>query len=258
MFIIDTHCHLFLPEFDNDRNSIIDESKQNGITYLINPNVDSSTLENLYQLHITYPDTVLAAYGLHPCSVKANYSEELSQIKKFATDKPFVAIGEIGIDLYWDTTFKNEQIDAFLMQLKWAYELNKPVIIHTRNAMELVIDLVKKAPGVTGVFHAFTGTYDQAMKIIELGYFLGIGGILTYKNSGLDMVVEKLPLERILIETDSPYLPPVPHRGKRNKPSYLVHILEKIAILKNKKIDEITTITTQNALHLFKIKEAGG
>ncbi|MCX7987182.1 MAG: TatD family hydrolase [Bacteroidales bacterium] len=251
--MIDTHCHLFLSEYDPDRQQIIEKCINAGIEKMINPNVDDTTLNNLKELTTKFPKHIYAAYGLHPCSVKSDYRIKLELIRSFAAETSMVAVGEIGIDLYWDTNFLNEQKKALEIQFQWAIEKNLPVIVHTRNGFDVAYEIVQTFSGLTGVFHAFTGNREQAIKLIEKGFYLGIGGIITFKNSGLDRVVSELPLDYILLETDSPYLAPAPYRGKRNEPIYLRQIAEKIAMIKNIGIEEVEAITTENAKRLFKL-----
>lgn len=251
--MIDTHCHLFLSEFDNDREQIVERSIAAGIEKMVNPNVDTSTLSALKSLTDKFPKNIYAAYGLHPCSVRSDYREELNRIKAFALHEPMIAIGEIGIDLYWDATYQKEQRHALEIQFQWAVELDLPVIIHTREGFDVAWDIVKAFPTLRGVFHAFTGTTEQAKWIIERGFYVGIGGIVTFKNAGLDQVVANIPMESILLETDSPYLTPAPHRGKRNEPTYLRWIAEKIAQIKKIDFDEVVQLTTFNARQLFKL-----
>lgn len=253
MQFIDSHCHLYLEEFDNDRVDIINQSIKAGVISMLNPNVDASSLKALHDTCLINPFVCLPALGLHPCSVKEDYQNQLTIIKQYFSEYRSVAIGEIGIDLYWDKTFIEEQIKAFEEQLNWAIELNLPVIIHNRDAFDITYQSTKDKPKLKGVFHAFSGTNEQAQKILDLGFYLGIGGVVTFKNSGLDRVVENIPLERIVLETDSPYLTPAPHRGKRNDPSYLLLIASKIAEIKQIGIEEVAAKTTLNAKSLFGI-----
>jgi TatD DNase family protein len=253
MQFIDTHCHLFLEEFDNDRIDIINQSIKAGVIAMLNPNIDASSLEALHETCQINPFVCIPTLGLHPCSVKEDYQNQLAEIKHHFNEYRSVAIGEIGIDLYWDKTFIKEQKKAFEEQLNWAIDLNLPVIIHNRDAFDTVYEITKDKPKLRGVFHAFSGTNEQAQKILDLGFYLGIGGVVTFKNSGLDRVLENIPLEKIVLETDSPYLTPAPHRGKRNNPSYLLLIATKIAEIKQVGIEEVALKTTQNAKNLFGI-----
>ncbi|MGC8803581.1 MAG: TatD family hydrolase, partial [Bacteroidales bacterium] len=212
----------------------------------------TSTLSALKSLADKFPEHIYAAYGLHPCSVRSDYRDELNRIKEFAQHESMIAIGEIGIDLYWDATYQKEQWHALEIQFQWAVEHDLPVILHTREGFDVAWDIVKAFPRLRGVFHAFTGTAEQASWIIERGFYVGIGGIVTFKNAGLDRIVATLPMESILLETDSPYLSPVPHRGKRNEPAYLQWIAKKIAHIKSIDFEEVVHITTHNAKQLFK------
>lgn len=253
MYYIDSHAHLFLEEFNNDRNEVIERAYNKGIHKMLLPNVDSSTLQHLLDTCQIAPDFLFPAIGLHPGSVNADYEDELFYLKKSLEKRKYVAIGEVGIDLYWDKTFYNEQILVLKEQLQWAKDFNLPVILHSRESFGQVYETVKKSEGLRGVFHAFTGTFEQAQKIIDLGFYVGIGGIVTFKNSGLDKVVAHIPLDNIILETDSPYLAPVPYRGKRNEPSYLNNIAEKLANVYGKSLEEIVKRTSINAEKLFAI-----
>jgi TatD DNase family protein len=253
MEIIDTHCHLFLPEFDIDRDEIIETCQNEGIWKMINPNVDDTTLNDVAALVNKYPESIYAAYGLHPSSVKSDYKEKINIIRDFSGNQKMLAIGEIGIDLYWDTTYLKEQQNALEYQFQWAIDLNLPVIIHMRNAFEQTYEIIRVANGIKGVLHAFTGTLEQAFQIIDENLYLGIGGIVTFKNGGLDKVIKEIPLQNIVLETDSPYLTPVPFRGKRNQPAYLKYIAQKIAEIKEIPVEEVANVTTNNALSLFQL-----
>ena len=253
MFLIDTHTHLYAEEFDQDRDAVITRCLENGINKLYLPNVDSESIPRMLNLEKAHPEVCIAMMGLHPCSVKENYKEELAIVKEWLDKRHFVAVGEIGIDLYWDKTFINEQVEAFNMQMDWAVEKNIPIVIHCRDAFDEIFEVLSKRDKLpTGIFHCFSGNLEQANKIIGLGGFkLGIGGVLTFKNSGLDKVVEQIDLKHLVLETDSPYLAPMPHRGKRNESSYTKLVAEKLAAIKNCSIEEIAEITTQNAKEVF-------
>jgi TatD DNase family protein len=253
MFLIDTHTHLYSEEFDQDRDAAITRCLENGINKLYLPNVDSESIPRMLALEKAYPEVCIAMMGLHPCSVKENYKEELTIVKEWLDKRPFVAVGEIGIDLFWEKTFINEQIEAFNLQMDWAIEKNIPIVIHCRDAFDEIFEVLSKRNKLpTGIFHCFSGNLEQANKIIDLGGFkLGIGGVLTFKNSGLDKVVEQIDLKHLVLETDAPYLAPMPHRGKRNESSYTKLVAEKLAAIKNCSIEEIAEITTQNAKEVF-------
>ena len=253
MELIDTHCHLFLEEFDSDVQAVVQRSVHQGISTIINPNVDESTLNALNKICADFPDICKPAYGIHPCSVKENYKALLSTIEMALANNKAVAIGEIGLDLYWDKTFYKEQVEAFEMQLQWAKETHLPVIIHTRDAMEQALDIVQKHPDVKGVFHAFSGTVEQAKRAIDLGYVLGIGGVVTFKNGGLDKIIGSIDLKNLVLETDAPYLTPTPYRGKRNEPSYLQLIVSKLAEIYQVEKEDVAKTTTDNAKKVFNL-----
>jgi TatD DNase family protein len=258
MIFVDTHTHLYLEEFDSDRDNIVRNAIHNGVKYFFLPNIDSSSIEGMMALSDSFPGHCFPMMGLHPTSVKSNYKEEITIAEKHLSFsvKRFYAIGEIGIDLYWDKTFSKEQYVAFTIQLDWAVKYDLPVVIHTRNSFDVAIDIIEKKndPAIRGIFHCFGGSIKQAEKAIELGFLLGIGGIITYRNSGLQKVVEVIDLEHLVVETDAPFLPPVPYRGQRNESSYIPVIAEKVAEIKNTSITEVAEITTRNALKLFNIK----
>lgn len=254
--MIDTHSHIYSEEFDADRVEAIQRAKYAGVSQIILPNIDSETLAQMLALEAEYPDYCFAAIGLHPTSVKENYREELALVKSELERRKWIAMGEIGIDLYWDKTFLTEQIIAFKQQIEWALKYNLPVIIHVRDSFRETMQVLKpyKNSGLRGVFHSFTGTIEDALEIIEFGGFLlGINGIVTFKNSGLAEVVKQIDLKQILLETDSPYLTPVPHRGKRNESAYSLLVANKLAEVYNCTLQEIDEQTTRNAKSIFAI-----
>ena len=253
--MIDTHSHIYSEEFDSDRNEVILRAQKAGVTKIILPNVDSESLPRMLQLESEYPGYCFAAIGLHPTSVKENYAEELAIVKKELERREYIAIGEIGIDLYWDKSFLKEQVQVFAQQIEWALEYHLPVIIHVRDSFRETMDVLEqfRGKGLEGVFHSFTGTIDQATEIIDFGgFYIGINGIVTFKNSGLDAVVEKIDAQYLLLETDAPYLTPTPFRGKRNESEHLTLIAAKLATIFNINFNQITEITTENAYKLFK------
>ena len=253
--MIDTHSHIYAEEFDSDRNEVILRAQKAGVTKIILPNVDSESLPRMLQLESEYPGYCFAAIGLHPTSVKENYAEELAIVKKELERREYIAIGEIGIDLYWDKSFLKEQIQVFVQQIEWALEYNLPVIIHVRDSFRETMDVLEqfRGKGLEGVFHSFTGTIDQATEIIDFGgFYIGINGIVTFKNSGLDAVVEQIDAQYLLLETDAPYLTPAPFRGKRNESEHLTLIAAKLATIFNINFNQITEITTENTYKLFK------
>ena len=254
--MIDTHSHIYSEEFDTDRVEAIQRAKNVGVKHIILPNVDSETLPRMLTLETEYPDFCHAAIGLHPTSVKENYELELALVKSELERRKWIAIGEIGIDLYWDKTLLAKQIVVFRQQIEWALQYNLPVIIHVRDSFRETMNALEsfKNKGLTGVFHSFTGTIDEATEIINFGGFLlGINGIVTFKNSGLGTVVEQIDLKHILLETDSPYLTPVPYRGKRNESANVDLICDKLAEVYNLSHEQIDDQTTHNAKSLFAI-----
>lgn len=252
--LVDTHTHLYLSHFADDIHEAIERAESDGIKKLYLPNIDSTSIDSMLELEKKYPGKCIPMMGLHPCSVKADFEKELSIVKQWLDQRPFCAVGEIGIDLYWDKTFFEEQKKAFITQTGWAKDLGIPIVIHARDSLDILIDLVTKEKDdrLTGIFHCFTGTLEQAQSIIDLGFYLGIGGVLTYKNSGLGEVVKNIPLESIVLETDSPYLTPVPFRGKRNESAYIKYIANKLSEVKNLDIEEIAVVTTANAEKIFR------
>lgn len=251
--LIDTHTHLYGKQFDHDRDAMIQRAIQAGVAKMYLPNIDSSSIEGMLALEAAYPDHCFAMMGLHPCSIQANYKEELAIVREWLDKRPFVAIGEMGIDLYWDKTFIDQQKEAFLLQCEWAKELGIPIVIHAREATDVCIELVREAKDerLRGIFHCFTGDVTQAEAIIELNFYLGIGGVLTYPKSGLDKTLEAIELQYMVLETDAAYLSPVPHRGKRNESAYLTFIAEKLASVKGVSLEEVANITTANAEKIF-------
>ena len=250
---IDTHTHLYSEEFNTDRTDIIINAINVGVEKLYLPNVDSASIDGMLALEQQFPNNCFPMMGLHPCSVNENYKEELATIKSWLDKRRFFAIGEIGMDLYWDKTFVKEQEFAFKQQIDWALEFNYTIVIHCRNAFAEIFEVLQSYPKLPkGIFHCFSGTTDQAQQILAFGNFkLGIGGVVTFKNSGLDKVVEQLSVNDFVLETDAPYLAPNPHRGKRNESAYLPLIAKKIAELKNLSIQEVEYITTKNAEDIF-------
>lgn len=256
MALIDTHTHLYLSDFKEDIESIILRAEENGITKFYLPAIDSATHDDMIALEEKYPGKCFAMMGLHPCNVKEKYKEELSIIEDWLTKRKFAAIGEIGLDFYWDKTFSDQQYEVFTHQINLALQYDLPIVIHTRNAMQETINVVKEfAPkGLKGIFHCFSGSYESAKEIIKAGFYLGIGGVVTYKNAGLAEVLEKIELEHIVLETDSPYLTPVPFRGKRNESSYIKYVVSRLAEIKNTTVEEIAAITSANADKIFGSK----
>ncbi len=256
MVLTDTHTHLYSEEFKEDIAEVIKRAGQNYVSRLFLPNIDSSSIEGMLSLEKKYPGVVFPMMGLHPCSVNENYKEELKLVSNWLEKHRFVAVGEIGIDLYWDKTFEKEQKDAFAFQIDLAIKHNLPIVIHTRNSFDETCAIVKqmKTSSLRGIFHCFSGTIDQAQQIIDLGGFkLGVGGVLTFKNSGLEQVIKNIALEHLVLETDSPYLAPVPYRGKRNESAYLLEVAQKLANIYNVDIHQIAEVTTNNSREIFDI-----
>ena len=255
MILIDTHCHLYLSAFKNDIDAIIKRGEDIGVQKFYLPAIDSSETDNMLLLEKKFPGKCMAMMGLHPCSVKENYKTELEHAAKQLSNRKFAAVGEIGLDFHWDKAFTEQQYDAFRTQIQWALQYNLPIVIHTRDAMNETIDVVKEYvdKGTRGIFHCFSGNYENAKTIIDAGFYLGIGGVLTYKNAGLAEVIAKIDLQHIVLETDSPYLTPAPFRGKQNESSYLKYILEKLAAIKNVTVEEVAAITTANAEKIFSL-----
>lgn len=254
--LIDTHAHIYSAEFADDLDAMLARAREAGISAVYMPNIDQNSIKPMLDIASEY-DWCYPMMGLHPCHVKDDYLEELRIVEKYLTEQSFCAVGEIGIDLYWDKTFVDEQMKAFRFQISLAREAGLPIVIHSRDSLDQTIQVVRDMQNGTlkGVFHCFNGTVEQARKIMELGFYMGIGGVLTYKNAGVDKVVEQLPLEYMVLETDAPYLSPVPYRGKRNECSYIATIAEKLAMIKEKSMSEIAEITTKNARDLFGMKE---
>ncbi len=256
MIFADTHSHLYLKEFKDDLEQVINNAIEKDVKYILLPNIDTSTIGDLTEVCNKYPDICIPMMGLHPTSVKANYKDELKKIEEQFFTSDYCAIGEIGIDLYWDKTYENEQEIVFRQQVLMAKDADLPIVIHSRNSIDNIINILldMNIPGLTGVFHCFSGNKEQADKIISLGFKLGIGGVVTFKNSGLDKVIEKIELDHLLLETDAPFLAPVPYRGQRNESAYIRIIAEKIADIKQIDIEEVAEVTTKNALDLFKVQ----
>jgi TatD DNase family protein len=251
--MIDTHTHIYLNDFAQDRNEMIKRANDEGVMAFLLPAIDSETFDAIIDLEKLYPQQCYAMTGLHPCSVKQNFEEELHFVQNNLQQRKFTAVGEIGLDFYWDRTFEKEQFIAFERQMQWAIDYNLPISIHTRNAMGETIEAVKPfaKKGLRGVFHCFGGSYEIAKEIMKMNFLMGIGGVVTYKKAGLNEVLDKVPLEYLVLETDAPYLTPVPFRGKRNEPAYLKHVVEKIAEIKHCSADEAKSITTENAKRMF-------
>ncbi len=255
MNLIDTHTHLYVNEFKKDKYEVVNSATENGISKMILPGINSSYIPAQIDLAEKFPQNCFLAFGLHPSDVKENFQEEIQIVKEHLQNGNAVAVGEIGIDLYWDKTYIEQQKIAFEKQIILAKEFNLPIIIHVREAFNEVFEIIDKLndENLSGVFHSFTGTVEQAKKIIDYKNFkIGINGIVTFKNSGLDKVVKEIALQHLVLETDSPYLSPVPKRGKRNESSHLIYIAEKIAEIKNISLKKLAEITKDNAEEIFE------
>jgi TatD DNase family protein len=252
MYLIDSHTHIYLPEFDADRDEVMKRAKEAGISEFCLPAIDSTTHDKMIEIEKKYPGSY-AMMGLHPCSVNQDYLNEIAIIKGYLQERKFIAIGEIGLDFYWDKTFTDQQYKAFHEQIEIAKKYDLPISIHSRNAIDECIEVVEQYKGLNGVFHCFSGNLEQAERIIATGFLLGIGGVISFKNSGLDKVIEKTGVSHIIFETDSPYLAPVPYRGKRNEPSYIKLIAEKTAAVCQMELEALAELTTRNAKNLFKL-----
>lgn len=253
MKLIDTHAHLYLKEFENDFDEVLGRARKAGIEKFYLPSINSETMGDMLRLEKDYPLEFYAMMGLHPCSVKEDFLQELKIAEEYLSKRKFAAVGEIGLDFYWDTTFKKEQLEAFNKQMELALQYKSPIVIHTRNAMKETIEAVRPfaARGLNGIFHCFGDNYETAKEITELGFYLGIGGVLTYKKANVADAIKDIPLEYIVLETDAPYLAPVPFRGKRNESSYLIYVAESLAKAKNVTVEEIAKITSANAEKIF-------
>ena len=253
MKLIDTHTHLYLQEFNPDIDQVIQRSFDAGVEKFYLPSIDSSENNALLALENKFPQNIFAMAGLHPCSVNENFKEELDEIQQQLLKRKFAAIGETGLDFYWDTSFAEQQYESLHIHAGWALQYKLPLVLHTRKAMQETIDVVKSYTGknLSGIFHCFSGTLQNAKDIIDMGFLLGIGGVLTYKNSGLAEVIKEIDLKYIVLETDAPYLPPVPFRGKRNESSYLTYVVQKLSEIKGIPVEEVAAQTTENAERIF-------
>ena len=253
MILIDTHTHLYSEEFKEDIDAVIERAQQLGVSKFYLPGIDSNSITDMLTLEEKYPGVCIPMMGLHPCYVKENYRQELAIVEEWLEKRSFPAVGEIGLDFYWDKTFVKEQHEAFDTQMQWALNKNLPIVIHTRNAMQETIEAVKPfaAKGLRGIFHCFSGSHESAQQIVKMGFYLGIGGVITYKNAGLPAALEQISLEYLVLETDAPYLTPVPYRGKRNESGYLRYVAEKLADVKKVSLEELAAITSANAQKIF-------
>ncbi|CAL2092831.1 Putative deoxyribonuclease YcfH [Tenacibaculum sp. 190524A02b] len=253
--ITDTHTHLYSEQFDEDRSTMITKAKEAGVSRFFIPAIDSSYTERMLDLEQKYPDDVFLMMGLHPTSVKENYLEELALVKEWIDQRNFYAIGEIGIDLYWDKTFLPQQQEAFKTQIQWAKEKKLPIVIHCREAFDEIFEVLEeeKSDDLFGIFHCFTGTLEQAKQAISYNMKLGIGGVATFKNGKIDKFLHEIDLKHIVLETDAPYLAPTPYRGKRNESSYITNVIDKLVDIYGLSFQEISEITTKNSKDVFGV-----
>ena len=252
----DTHAHIYSDEFLPDREGVLSRAREAGVEKIYMPNIDHTSIDAMLEVEMKYPWQCFAMMGLHPCSVKTDFQKELYLVEQWLGKRKFHAVGEIGTDLYWDKTFWEQQKEAFVIQVNWAKKHKLPIIIHCRESIDQTIELLEPLVDKTlrGIFHCFSGDAAQAKRIIAMGFYLGIGGVATFKNGGLDKVLPEVPMDRIVLETDSPYLAPVPHRGKRNEPSYIPLIANKVCELMNVAVEELQKTTSANAGKIFDMK----
>ncbi|MHA7130941.1 TatD family hydrolase [Algoriphagus namhaensis] len=258
MKYIDTHAHIYSRKFESDLDLVMAGVQEAGVDRIYMPNIDLESISAMLAMEKKYPGVCIPMMGLHPCDVKEDFEEQLQEMENWFERRDFAAVGEIGLDLYWDKSFFEQQKEALRIQISWAKKKNLPIILHCRESMEETISLVRAEQdgSLGGIFHCFTGTLAQAQEIIELGFYLGIGGVATFKNGGLDTVIPEIGLERLVLETDAPYLAPVPHRGKRNSPEYIPIIAEKIGDYLGVSKELVAQKTTENALKVFEAYES--
>jgi TatD DNase family protein len=254
MMFVDTHTHLFVEQFNEDRDAVVQRAIDAGVEVMLLPNIDLESIPQMKDLANKYPKNCFSMMGLHPGCVDQNWEKTLKIIEKELFTNDFIAVGEIGIDLYWSKEFEEAQKEVFKQQVLWAKELRKPIVIHAREAFDEIFEIIDELndESLTGIFHCFNGALEQANHVINYGGFkMGLGGVLTYKKAGLDKVIEEVDLKHLVLETDSPYLPPTPHRGKRNESSYLLHVAEKLADVHSIALKQVAEVTTQNAKEIF-------
>lgn len=253
MQYIDSHVHIYSKKYDDDRDDVIRRSVENGVGRLYMPNIDEESIDAMLEAELKYPDICIPMMGLHPCDVKKDFEKALYTMEAWIDKREFAGIGETGLDLYWDKTFFEQQKEALRIQIQWAKQKKWPIILHCRESMDETIEVIKeeKTADLKGIFHCFSGTLDQAKEIIDLGFLLGIGGVATYKNGGLDKILNELGLEHVVLETDGPYLAPVPHRGKRNSPEYIPIIAERVGDLTQSDLEKVSKATLENSIRIF-------
>lgn len=249
----DTHCHIYVPEFDDDREAMVNRALDAGVTRLMMPNIDEESINAMMALSALHTDHCFPMIGLHPCSVRPDFNEVLDRMELLLGKGNFYGIGETGIDLYWDVTYRQQQIEAFERQIAWAIKYQLPVIIHSRESLDVTIELIEKHQDgrLKGIFHCFSGSEEQVSRINALGFKVGIGGVLTYKKAGLDLLLPHIPLKMIVLETDSPYLAPVPYRGKRNEPAYLTAVAQRMSEILRIDLAALAQITNANADEVY-------
>lgn len=252
---IDSHAHIYNEQFKEDRDAAIEKAVKSGVEKIYMPNVNHESIDIMLETEEKYPGICIPMIGLHPCDVGKNFEKHLYEVEDWLKKRKFAAVGEMGIDLYWDKTFQEQQTEAFKIQVNLAKEHGLPVVLHTRNANREALEIVQamKDDKLVGIFHCFSGSVEEAKEMIELGFLLGIGGVVTFKNGGLDKILPEVGLHNLVLETDCPYLAPVPHRGKRNEPNYIPIIAEKVAQILNISVEEVAQVTTENALKIFKL-----
>lgn len=257
MNYIDTHCHLYSTKFDADREEVVQKCVENGVDRIFMPNVDLDTIDPMLEAENKFRGICIPMMGLHPCNVEKNFEKQLYVMEEWLEKRPFAAVGEIGLDLYWDKTFFEHQKEALKIQIQWAKDKGLPIVLHCRESIDETISLIKELNDdqLTGIFHCFTGSLAQAKEIVEMGFLLGIGGVATYKNGGLDKVLPSIGIEHLVLETDAPYLAPVPYRGKRNSPEYIPTIAEKVGELTGNSLESVAETTNMNAMRVFKQPE---
>jgi TatD DNase family protein len=251
---IDSHAHIYSKEFDSDRRYVLEQSMDRGVSKIYMPNLDHESIDAMLEVEAKNPGHCIAMMGLHPCNVKKNFEKDLYEVEDWLKRRKFAAIGEMGTDLYWDKTFFPQQQEAFKIQVGFAKKYSLPLIIHCRNSFRETMDLLKDIghDSLTGIFHCFSGSVEEAKEVIETGFYLGIGGVVTFKNGGLDKILPDIDLNYIVLETDCPYLAPTPYRGKRNEPVYIPLIAERVAEIKKISVEEVAKATTANSLKIFK------
>jgi len=257
--IVDTHTHLYAEEFVEDLDALMQSAMSAGVDRFYMPNIDSTSIDSMFGVERKFPDNCFPMMGLHPCSVKSDWKDEMKIVERWLSERMFAAVGEMGIDLYWDKTFVDEQKEAFRKQVELANHYKLPIVIHTRNSFEVACDLLgevrKEEP--CGIFHCFTGNADEARRVIDMGFYLGVGGVVTFKNSGLDKTISEIGIGRVVLETDAPYLAPTPFRGKRNIPEYIIKVAEKVAEITQLPLPKVAEITSQNASDIFDPPKGG-